>query len=146
MKGGGCHGGIRTCSVTTTGRLLFLINDGLLSGVGLNSLGILLVFVDGPVEDVVVLESLTHEQIPEDLAKIGIVGLVVEAQRASVVQIDGELVRKSTAEDLGRSGHLLLHDAIILLLLRGGLQSLPWEGAAAEVEHDVSERLHVITA
>ena len=129
-----------------TGRLLFLLNYGLLSGVGLNSLGILLVFVDSPVEDVVVLESLTHKEIPEDLSKIGIVGLIVEAQGASVVQVDGELVGESTTEDLGRSGHLLLHDAIVLLLLRSSLQALPWERAAAEVKHDISERLHIVTA
>lgn len=109
-----------------------------------NGLGVLLVLVHGPVEDVVVLEALTDEKITEDLAKVGVVGLVVEAERAGVVKVDGELVGEATAKDLGGSGHLLLHDAVVLLLLCSRLEALPREAATAEVEHDVAEGLHVI--
>jgi hypothetical protein len=116
--------------------LLVLLSDGL---------GVLLVLVHSPVEDVVVLEALTDEEITEDLAEVGVVGLVVEAERAGVVEVDGELVGEATAEDLGGSGHLLLHDAVVLLLLSGRLETLPREAATAEVEHDVAEGLHVIT-
>lgn len=110
-----------------------------------DGLGVLLVLVDGPVEDIVVLEALTDEQVAEDLAEVGVVGLVVEAERAGVVQIDGELVGETTAEDLGGGGHLLLHDAVVLLLLSSRLKTLPWKGAATEVEHNVSKGLHVVT-
>ena len=111
-----------------------------------DGLRVLLVLVDGPVEDVVVLEALTDEEVPEDLAEVRVVGLVVEAERASVVEVDGELVREATAEHLGRGGHLLLHDAVVLLLLGGRLKTLPGKGTAAEVQHHVTERLHVVTA
>lgn len=125
--------------------VLLLLIRGSLVGLG-DGLSILLVLVDGPIKDIVVLESLADEEITEDLAEIRVVWLVVETKGASVVQVDSELVWESTAENLGRGGHLLLHDAVVLLLLGGSLESLPWEGAAAEVEHDISERLHVITA
>ena len=111
----------------------------------LNGLGVLLVLVDGPIEDVVILEALTHEEVAEDLAQVRVVGLVVEAERARIIEVDGELVGKAATEYLGGRGHLLLHDAVILLLLGGGLETLPGELAPAEVQHDVSERLHVIT-
>lgn len=111
-----------------------------------NGLGILLVLVDSPVKYIVILEALADEEITEDLAEIRVVRLVVETKGSGIVQIDGELVREATAENLGRGRHLLLHDAVILLLLGGSLQTLPGEGATAEVEHDISKGFHVITA
>lgn len=126
--------------------LVIVISTGLLTcGLG-NSLGVLLVLVDGPVEDVVVLEALADKEVSEDLAEVAVVGLVVEAEGSSVVEVDGKLVGEATAENLGRGRHLLLHDAVILLLLSRSLQTLPGQRATAEVEHDVAKRLHVITA
>lgn len=125
--------------------LLVVLGVGL-SGSLSNGLGVLLVLVDGPVEDIVVLEALTDEEVTEDLAEVAVVRLVVEAERAGVVEIDGELVGESTAENLGGGGHLLLHDAVVLLLLGSSLESLPGKGATAEVEHNVAEGLHVVTA
>lgn len=107
---------------------------------------VLLVLVHSPVENVVVLEALADKEVAEDLAEVAVVGLVVEAQGSGVVEVDGELVGEATAEDLGRSGHLLLHDAVVLLLLRSSLQTLPWQRSTAEVQHDVTEGLHVVTA
>mgnify|MGYP006976755015 CR=1 FL=1 len=111
-----------------------------------DSLSVLLVLVDGPVKDVVVLESLANKQVTEDLAQVAVVRLVIEAKRPGVVEVDGKLIREATAEHIGGSGHLLLHDTVILLLLGGSLQTLPGEGATAEVKHDVAERLHIVTA
>ena len=65
--------------------------------------GILLVLVDGPVEDVVVLEALADEEIAEQLAEVRVVGLVVETEGTAVVEVDGELVGEATAEYLGGS-------------------------------------------
>ena len=65
-----------------------------------NGLGILLVLVHSPIEDVVVLETLAHKEIAENLAQVAVVGLVVEAQRAAVVEVDGELVAEAAAEEL----------------------------------------------
>src|SRR5690606_30453616 len=132
---------LREILVTIVLLLLLLLTRGLSK-----VLSILLVFVDGPVKDIVVLESLTDKQITEDLANIGIVRRVVEAERTSVVEVDGKLVGEAPAENLGGSGHLLLHDTVVLLLLGGSLQALPWKGATAEVEHDIAEGLHIVSA
>lgn len=118
-------GSIRTCWVTTT-RLLLLLLCGRLVASGLSDgLSVLLIFVNRPVENVIVLEALADEEIAEDLSKVRIVGLVVEAERTRVVQIDGELVREAATKDLGRSGHLLLHDTVVLLFLGGSFETLP---------------------
>ena len=140
--------GWSTCSSSVgagTSLLLLLLLGWLVAGSLRNGLGVLLVLVDGPIEDIVVLESLANKEITEDLAKVRVVGLIVETEGASVVEVDGKLVGEATAEDFGGSCHLLLHDAVVLLLLGSSLQALPWEGASAEVEHNVSERLHIIT-
>jgi hypothetical protein len=53
---------------------------------------VLLVLVDVPVQDVVVLERLADEKVMEDLAQLREVGLVIETQLAAVVQVDDKLV------------------------------------------------------
>uniref|UniRef100_A0A3B3TJT8 Uncharacterized protein n=1 Tax=Poecilia latipinna TaxID=48699 RepID=A0A3B3TJT8_9TELE len=44
-----------------------------------------------PVEDVVVGEALPVEKVPEELPQVRVVGLVVEPQRATKVQVGREL-------------------------------------------------------
>lgn len=44
-----------------------------------------------PVEDVVVGEALSVEKVPEELPKIRVVRLVIKPQRATQVQVSGEL-------------------------------------------------------
>lgn len=44
-----------------------------------------------PVEDIVVGEALSVEEVPEELAEVRVVGLVVEPQRATEVQVGGKL-------------------------------------------------------
>lgn len=139
----GVFGGVGvTCDTTASGGGLDLAGSSSSSAL---SLRLRVVLVDGPVEDVVILETLTDEEVTEDLAQVAVVGLVVETQRTSVIQVDGKLVGEATAKDLGGSSHLLLHNAVVLLLLGGSLQTLPGQGATAEVEHDVAQGLHVIT-
>ena len=130
--------------MTTSWLLFFFLHSSLIVACR-NSLSILLILVDGPVKHVIILESFTDKQVTEDLAEVRVVRLVIETEGTSVVQVDGKLVGKSTAKNLGWSRHLLFHDAVILLLLGGSLQSLPGQRAAAEVEHDISKGLHVIT-
>jgi hypothetical protein len=77
--------------------------------------------LDAPIEDIIVLVTFTYEEVSEKFAKVRVVGLVIEAKSAGVVQEDPELVGEATTEDVGGGGHLLLHDSIILLLLRRGL-------------------------
>ena len=44
-----------------------------------------------PVEDVVVWESLAVEQVPDGLAEVGVVGLLLEPERPHVVVVRREL-------------------------------------------------------
>lgn len=122
-----------------------MLSIGGITGDGSGGSGVLLVLVDSPVKDIVVLEALANKEITEDLSEVRIVWLVVEAKGTGVVEIDGKLVGKVAAKDLGGSGHLLLHDAIVLLLLGGRLEALPWEGATDEVKQNISKRLHIVT-
>ena len=128
----------------TTLLLIFLLGWLVPGGLG-NGLGVLLVLVDSPIEDIVILETLTNEEITEDLSEVGVIRLVIESEGSSVVEVDGKLVGEASAENLGWSGHLLLHDTVILLLLGSSLETLPWERASAEVQHHVAERLHIVT-
>jgi len=57
-------------SGTGTARLLILLLGGLISGSLGNGLSILLVFVNGPVEDIIILESFTDKEITEDFAEV----------------------------------------------------------------------------
>ena len=102
--------------------------------------------LDAPVEDVIVLIALANEQVTEQLAKVGVIRLVVEAESAGVVKEDAELVGETTAQKVGGSRHLLLHDAVVLLLLGGGLEALPGKSATKEVHEDVCKGLDVIPA
>lgn len=108
-------------------------------------LSVLLVLVDSPVEDIVILEAFTNEEITEDLSEVRVIWLVVESEGTGVVEVDGKLIWEATAKDFGRGSHLLLHDTVILLLLGSSLETLPWKGTTTEVEHDISQGFHVIT-
>lgn len=126
--------------------LLFFLEDlaaasgSLVAGAGTLVHGAL----HAPVEHVVVLVTLADEQVAEELAEVRVVGLVVETERPGVVQEDTELVGETAAQQVGGRGHLLLHDPVVLLLLRRSLESLPRERATEEVHENVSERLEII--
>lgn len=146
LTGNGGFSTSRAHGSTATNALATLLFGLLVPLVGVdNHSGVLLVLVDGPVEDVVVLEGLADKQVPEDLPQVGVVGFVVETQGTGVVQVDSKLIGVATAQDLSGGGHLLLHNTIVLLLLGGGLQTLPGEGATAEIKHDIAQRLHIVT-
>jgi hypothetical protein len=99
-----------------------------------------------PVKDVIVLVPFTNEEIPKELPQVRVIRLVVEPQGPSVVQEDGELVGEATAEKIGRGGHLLLHNPVVLLFLGSSLETLPRERTAEEVHENVCERFKIIAA
>jgi len=68
--------------------------------------------------------AVARKQVPEDLAQVRVVRLVVEAQAAAVLEVRGELGREVLAQQLDRRGHLLLADLLVLLLLGGRLEPL----------------------
>jgi hypothetical protein len=69
---------------------------------------------DYPVENVVVREAHSHEEIAEDFAQIGIFRLVFKAKRADVIEVGCELLWSATAEVLG--SHCLLLQIELRLL------------------------------
>jgi len=99
-----------------------------------------------PVEDIIVLEPFSNEEVSEELAKVRVVRLVVEAECSGVVQENAKLIGEPTAEKIGGSGHLLFHDTVILLLLCRSLQALPWKCSTKEIHQDVSKGLEIIPA
>ena len=101
--------------------------------------------LDTPVEDVIVLEALTHKEIAEKLAEVRVVGLVIETKSPGVVEEDTELVRETAAKKIGGSGHFLLHDAVILLLLSCRLKALPRESTTKEVHQNICEGFKIVT-
>lgn len=54
------------------------------------------------------------------------------------------LTRKALAQFLDRCRLLLLPDLLVLLLVRRGLEALPWQAPAQKVHEDVTERLEVV--
>ena len=111
-----------------------------------NGLGVLLILVNRPVKDIIILKALADKEIAENLSEVAVVRLIVKSKRACIVEVDGELVGEATAENLSGGRHLLLHDSIILLLLCGSLKTLPGQGTTAEVQHDVTQRFHIVTS
>jgi hypothetical protein len=103
-------------------------------------------YLYGPIEDIVVLKTLTNEEITEDLSEVDVIRLVIEAEGMSVVEVNGKLVGQAMAKDFGTGGHFLKHDAVILMLGGSSLETLPWKGATAEVQHNISKGLHIITS
>ena len=85
----------RTLTMSSTGWLLLFLYCSLSGGL-LNSLCILLILVDSPIKDIIVLEPFTNKEITEDLAEVRIVGLVIKAKGASIVEVDGELVGEAS--------------------------------------------------
>jgi len=99
-----------------------------------------------PVEDIIILEPFSNEEVSAELAKVRVVRLVVEAECSGVVQENAKLIGESTAEKIGGSRHLLFHDTVILLLLCRSLQALPWEWSMKKIHQDVSKGLEIIPA
>jgi hypothetical protein len=105
-----------------------------------NSLGILLIVVDGPIKDIVVLETLTNEEITEDLSEIRVIRLVVKAEGMNVVEVDGELIREAMQRtSVGVVIFFSMIRSYLCFLVASSLKALPREGASAEVEHNISE-------
>jgi hypothetical protein len=64
---------------------------------------------------------------------VPVVWLLLESEGAAVVEVGGKLAWRSLAQDIDGRGHFLLRDPLILLLLGGGPQSLPGEGALKQI-------------
>ena len=93
---------------------------------------------EGPVKDIVIQKVLAGKEITKDLAQIGIVGTVIEAKGAHIVEVDGKFGRVAATKRLGAGGHFLLHDSVVLLLLGACLEPLPGQRSPTKVEQNVA--------
>mmetsp|Transcript_22320 Transcript_22320/g.46874 ORF Transcript_22320/g.46874 Transcript_22320/m.46874 type:complete len:427 (-) Transcript_22320:824-2104(-) len=98
----------------------------------------------GPVKDVVVLIPGPNKGLPQQVAQVVVVRLVVEPQAPAVVKVRHKLLRKLLAKHFDRRGHLSLADLLVLLFFRGRLEPLPGEAAAQKVQEHVPQRLQVV--
>ena len=80
---------------------------------------------EGPVKSRVGLVAFPGKEITEEVSDVGIVWLSVERKRAGVVQKGAKFSREAVAENICATLDLLFHDAVVLLLCRFGLDSLP---------------------
>jgi len=104
------------------------------------------VTVPVPVETrVVVCVSLASEKITEHTSEVGNVGLGLKLEGSAVSKVLGKLRRASLAEGRDGDGLLLLHDKLVLLGGRLGLESLPWKTSLEEVHQDVTNGLEIVT-
>lgn len=95
---------------------------------------------------VVVGVALRPEEVAEHAAEVGDVGLGLELEGAAVGEVLGELGRAALAKGRNGDGLLLLHNELVLLGGRLGLEALPREAALEEVDEDVADGLEVVTA
>ena len=95
---------------------------------------------------VVVGVALRPEEVAEHAAEVGDVGLGLELERAAVGEVLGELRGAALAQGGDGDGLLLLHNELVLLGGRLGLEALPGKAALEEVDEDVADGLEVVTA
>jgi hypothetical protein len=80
-----------------------------------------------------ILEAQKHGTLHVEQQSVPVVWLLLESEGAAVVEVGGKLAWRSLAQDIDGRGHFLLRDPLILLLLGGGPQSLPGEGALKQI-------------
>lgn len=99
-----------------------------------------------PVENTIVGKAFSEVEVTEETSEIGIVRPVVKAERAAVPEVSSKLRRVVLTQLVYGCGDFAVGDLLVLLLLGGGAQSLPWQGATVEVHEHKAERLKVVTA
>jgi len=95
------------------------------------------------VKDVIVLTFFAYAKIMEELAQIGIVGLVLKRQCASVVEKLAKLIWPFT-QKVGRV-EFHLYDLVVLLLSRS-LGARPGKITKEEIDENVGKGFQVVTA
>lgn len=94
----------------------------------------------GPVVYIVVLESLGLEPASEELAKVRVIGLDLEAQRPSVVNVGGKLLGEGVTTDVSaREAKLLLLVQLVPLFFCRSVDMLPRQRAEGKITQHVSD-------
>ena len=107
---------------------------------------VLLLAKDDPVVLVVVLVAVALEEVLEHVPHARVLGPLVEPEVPALTQVLDELDGVALAEHLDGGGQLLLLDALVLVALVVGLESLPGEHPPQEVHRHVPDALHVVPA
>mmetsp|Transcript_20117 Transcript_20117/g.64156 ORF Transcript_20117/g.64156 Transcript_20117/m.64156 type:complete len:309 (+) Transcript_20117:718-1644(+) len=98
----------------------------------------------GPVVDAVSGVSSARIEVAKQASDVVVVGLVLEAQTAGVLEEEGKLSRQPFAKNRHGHGHLLLHDLLVLFLPRVRHDALPGQPPANEIQQHVRDRLQVV--
>lgn len=153
-RGGRTTRGGRRCALTGVMRSVVTGGGGrrdVTNAVSHGSIGwqtraFLLQIQDGPVEHVIVLESLAIEEFLEESFEVGVIGTILETQTATVFKVRSEFRRIPLAQLFRAGAHLAIHDAFVLLFLGVGLEALPGQRTADKVHEDVAETLQIIAS
>jgi hypothetical protein len=94
----------------------------------------------------VVLVSVVLHRRRKELSQKVIIGRLVKGQFPDVVEVDGKLLRVPLDQFRDRRRLLLLADLFVFLLVGRGLETLPRQSSAKEVEEDMAEGLQVVSA
>ena len=107
---------------------------------------VLLLAKDDPVVLVVVLVAVALEKVLEHVAHAGVLRSLIKPEVPALTEVLDKLNGVTLAEDLDRGGQLLLLDALVLVALVVGLESLPGEHPPQEIHRHVPDALHVVPA
>ncbi len=99
---------------------------------------------DIPVKHTIVFEALALKKVSEDALQVSVVRPVLKTQRLAVGEIIAELRREASAELVRVCGLFALQNALVLLLLGGGLEALPGQRAAQKVHQHKAQRFNVV--
>lgn len=97
-----------------------------------------------PVVFAILYVACVLESLGKELAEVIVVGSVFEAEVSNIRQILVELFWEALAEILNSGSLLLLADLLVLLLVRGSLESLPRQTTAQEIHENVTKGFQVI--
>ena len=87
------------------------------------------------------------EEFSEHISELLIIGFFFEAQSFDCLQIPGELIGESFAEDLDWSIDLHVFDPLVFISLRLELLViLPGQNALKAVHRDIADALHIVPA
>ncbi|KAG8795553.1 hypothetical protein FRC12_012992 [Ceratobasidium sp. 428] len=101
--------------------------------------------LDAPFRDRDILVTLADEEVMGQLPKLAVTRLAFKAEPRTIIQKDAKLGGEPATEQIGGSDHLLLHDAVALLLLRGSLQALARQLASQGMYEYICGRLEINT-
>ena len=99
---------------------------------------------DGPVKHIVVLESLSVKEFLKEPLEVGVIGAVLKPQGSAVLKVGAEFRGVSLAQLFRAGGHFAVHDALVLLFLGVGLESLPGERPADKVHENIAEGFQIV--